>query len=236
MIRIVCLCLFTAAMVAAQNPSAPPTPAALEQTVKDRTAEFNKLSQGLEAALNRLLPCDPKIAAAIGQVLKASDARIAAITAYLGAANRQAALQTTAARQVATSAQGLGADLAAEKSDLVPERAAVDGQLANLSRSAQRRGSLAAPQDALKQVVAVQKQRSDTVDSAVGYQDATGLALADLVVQLQARQAAWSDIQTAFEAEGTRWSAYYAARQARAQIECTISRGAAAAATKGKQK
>ncbi len=168
-------------MAAAQNAPAPSTPAALEQTVKDRAAEFNKLSQGLEAALNRMLPCDPKITAAIGQVIKASDARTAAIAAYLGAANRQAALQTSAARQVVTSAQGLGADLAAEKSDLVPERAGLDGQLANLAQSAERRSSLASPRDALKQVVVVEKQRSDTVDSGVGYEGATAPALADLV-------------------------------------------------------
>src|SRR5579863_5687423 len=174
MMRTVCLCLLTAAMAAAQNAPAPSTLAALEQTAKDRTAEWNKLSQGLEPAINRLLPCDPKVAAAIAEVIKASEARIAAIAAYLGAANRQAALQTSAARLVVTSAQGLGADLAAEKSDLAPERAGLDGQLANLAQSAERRGSLAAPQDALKQVVAVQKQRSDTVDSAVNYEDATG--------------------------------------------------------------
>jgi len=233
--RIVCLCLLTAATAAAQNTPAPSTLAALDQTVKDRTTEWNKLSQALEPAINRLLPCDPKVAADIAEVIKASEARIAAIASYLGAASRQAALQTTAVRQVATSAQGLGADLAVEKSDLAPERAGLDGQLANLTQSAERRGSLAAPQDALKQVEAVQKQRSDTVDSAVGFADTAGPALADLMVQLQARQTAWTDVQTAFEAEGTRWNAYYAARQARAQIECTISRGPDPVA-KGKQK
>jgi hypothetical protein len=222
-------------MAVAQSAPAPSALAALEQSVKDRTAEWNKLSQGLQPALNRLLPCDPKVAAAIAEVMKASEARIAAIAAYLGAANRQAALQTSAARQVVASAQGLGTDLAAEKSDLAPERAGLDGQLANLAQSADRRASLAAPQDALKQVAAVQKQRSDAVDSAAGYVDTAASALADLVVQLQARQTAWSDAQTAFEAEATRWSAYYTARQARAQTECTVSRGAGVAA-KGKQK
>ena len=80
----------------------------------------------------------------------------------------------------------------------------------------------------------MQQQRSDAVDSAVGRADAPPAALADWWCQLQARQAAWTDVQTAFEAEGTRWSAYYAARLARAQTECAITRGPGPA--QGKQK
>ena len=57
------------------------------------------------------------------------------MTAYLEAANRQALLQTTSAKQVLASAQALGTDLAAEKSDLAPERAGLDGQISNLAQS-----------------------------------------------------------------------------------------------------
>jgi hypothetical protein len=239
------LCLLTAAFASAQNQgaatqtaSAPPTLASLEQNVKDRTVEWNRLAQSLEGSLVRLLPCDPKIAASINAVIKASDARTAAIAAYLSAADRQAQLQASAAQQVLASVKGLDVDLGAEKSDLAPERAGLDGQLANLTLSVQRRASLTAPQDALKQIVALQQQRSDAVDAAVTHADASAADLADVLMQLQARQAALAELQTAFGTEATRWHAYYAARLARAQMECSISKGivpAAKGATKGKK-
>jgi hypothetical protein len=232
-IRIACVCLLTAPLAAAQDAAAPPALPALEQMVKDRTAEWQKLSQNLQPSLNRLLPCDPKVAASITEVARASDARIAAVEAYLQAANRQAALDVSAAKQVVASAQMLGVDLAAEKSELAPERAGPEGLLANLTQSAQRRASLVAPEDALKQVLAVQQERSDAVDSAIGRADGAAAALIDLIGQLQARQTAWADVQKAFGAEGIRWREYYAARLARAQTECTITRGPAPA---GKQK
>lgn len=233
--RIACVCLSLAALAAAQDAAAPTALPALEQMLKDRTAEWQKLSENLEPSLNRLLPCDPKIAAAIAEVGRASDARIGAVEAYLQAANRQAALDVSAAKQVVASAQTLGVDLAAEKSDLAPERAGLDGMLASLTQSAQRRASLAVPQDALKQILAVQQERSDAVDSALGRADGAAAALIDLIGQLQTRQVAWADVQSAFAAEGIRWREYYAARLARAQTECTITRGPAPA-SRGKQK
>lgn len=244
-IRIASVCLISSAAVRAQ--SAPPSSLAaspglaqLEKAVKDRTAEWTRLSQNLETSLIRLLPCDPKVAASITEVSKASEARIAAVAAYMEAANRQAQLQTSAAKQVAASAQTIGADLAAEKAEIAPERSAAEAQLANLMQSAQRRSSLAAPADSLKQVLSVEQQRSDAIDSAVTRADQTSAALADLVMQLQSRQGALQEVQTAFEAEASRWNAYYAARLARAQLECTVTKGAPAApatpAVKGKQK
>ena len=64
--------------------AAAPTLGTLEQTVKDRTTEWQKLAQNLEPTLNRLLPCDSKVAASITEVSKASEARVAALAAYLG--------------------------------------------------------------------------------------------------------------------------------------------------------
>ncbi len=240
MYRVVSLCLLSAAIAAAQNDSAPPSLAALEQNAKDRTAEWNKLSQSLESSLIRLLPCDPKVAAAISEVNKASAARIASVAAYLGAANRQALLQTSGAKQVIASVQSLATDLAAEKSSDARERSALDQQGANLSQSAQRRPVLSPSADALKDVAASQQQRSDAVDAAGNHAEEAGTALRDLVVQLQNRESAWKDIQAAFQTEGTRWDAYYAARQARAQTECVIVKGLSPAPGKqtvpGKQK
>lgn len=234
-------CLLSSAVIKAQNAgaaggAASTSLAPLEQAVKDRTAEWIQLSQNLDSSLIRLLPCDPKVAASLAAVSKASEARVAAVAAYVQAANRQAQLQANAAKQVAASAQAIGTEFAAEKSDLAPERSGAEGQLANLTQSMQRRAALAAPEDSLKQVLTSQQQRSDAIDSAVSRADQANVALANLVMQLQARQAASDGVQTAFEAEGARWSAYYSARRARAQMECAITKGTPAPAAKGKQK
>lgn len=246
MLRIVCTCLLMAAAVAAQDAPAapaaasPPGLAELEKTVQKKTDDWNRLAQNLEGLIIRLLPCDPKAVAAITEVSKASDARLAAIADYLDAANRQAQSQTNAAKQVLASVQGLGAELAGEKSDLAPERAGVEGQTSNLNQSARNRASFAAAQDSLKQISAVEQQRTDTIDSAMSHADLATMALGDLVAQLQTRQAAWNDVQTAFGSEAARWTQYYAARLARARTECAITKGTATPAApprnQGKQK
>jgi chromosome segregation ATPase len=240
MFRVVSVCLLSAAALAGQNPAAqndpgPPSLAQLEQTVKDRTAAWNKLSQSLDSSLIRLLPCDPKIAAAISDVNKASADRITAVIAYFDAAGRQALLQTSGASQVLASVQSLQADLAAEKSGVARERGDLEAQQANLTQSIPRRATLSTPADALKDVAAAQQQRSDSVDSAGAHAEEASTALRDLVMQLQTREAAWKDIRAAFQAEGGRWDAYYLARLARAQTECTITKGPVAPVP-GKQK
>lgn len=235
MTRPVCVCLLTVGFAfvhvawAQSAPSSPaPTLASLEQNVKDKTAEWDQLAQNLDPTLVRLLPCDPKAAAAIAEVIKASEARVAAVSAYLDAASRDALLQTNGAKQVLASAQALNPDVAAEKSDLGPERTGLDGQIANLTQSASSRASLAVPSENLKQILAIQQQRSDTVDSATMHDAAAVTALSDFVMQLTARQSAWTDVHSAFDAEASRWAAYYSARQARAEMECTITKGTAA--------
>lgn len=239
-IRMASVCLLSAAAVEAQSAapalSGSATLPQLEKTVQERTAQWKQLQQNLETSLIRLLPCDPKVAASITEVSKASEDRIAAIAAYMEAANTQAQLQTNAAKQVAASAQAVGPQLAAEKSELAPERSAAEGQVANLTQSAQRRASLTTPGDALKQVLAAEQQRSDAIDSAIARSEQANTALADLVMRFQARQAVLQEVQTAFEDEASHWSAYYTARLARAQMECAITKGISAPAAKGKQK
>jgi hypothetical protein len=53
--------------------------------------------------------------------------------------------------------------------------------------------------------------------------------LRDLLQASQARQAAIDERLKTVSVEGQRWSAYYAARQARAQVECTLVNPGAAA-------
>jgi hypothetical protein len=253
MIRIVCFCavmaVFTAAQSAAQT-SGPASLAALAQTAQQKKADWDRLAQNLDTSILALLPCDPKAAAAITEVSKASEARVAAMAAYLQEAGRQAALQAAAARTVLASVEPLGPDLAIEKLDLAQEQLGVNGQIAALSNPSadasagasangaggQRRPSFSGVQDALRQIMAQEQQRSDAVDSATRRADLAAGAMRDMVTQLVAREAALKEAQAAFETEGSRWTAYYTARLARAQTECNVTKGVVAAPPKqGKQ-
>jgi hypothetical protein len=237
--------LLLAASAAAQDTAtnaagtaAPSALAALEQTVRQRTAEWERLAQGLDASIRRLLPCDPKAAEAITEVSKASGARIAALSAYLQEAGRQTSLQTEAARRLLASVQPLGADLSLEKSDVAQEQLGVRGQIAALADSGQRRPSFSTAQDALRQIAALEQQRSDAADSEISHDDAAREAVRGLLIQMEEREAALKETQAKFETERARWSAYYAARLARAQTECSVSKGVIAtpAQPQGKQK
>jgi len=192
------------------------------------------LADALEAQLIKLLPCDPKAAAAIMQVSKASDARLAAIAAYLDDANQRAAAQLEAAKKLLASATAAEAELTAEKEDLAAERAGINGQIVNLNESAKDKVAFAPAQDQLKQVSLQEQKRSDAIDSASSHQAPSVAALRDLVEQLEKRQTAQGDVQKAFEKEQAAWSAYYVARLARAQTECSITQGAPSR-TQGKQ-
>ncbi len=237
-----CVCLLLAASAAAQDAAPNATGraglAALEQTARQKSTEWDRLAQALDASIRGLLPCDPKAAAAITEVSKASDARIAALSAYLQEAGRQHALQTAAARHMLASVEPLGAELPMEKLDLEQEQLGVRGQTAALSDSAQRRSSFNGAQDALRHIASLEQQRSDAVDSAISHTDATAAAVRGLLTELEGQEAALKETQAAFAAEGARWSAYYSARLARAQTECAITKGVipAPAQPRGKQK
>jgi len=223
-----------AAQSAGQSSSGPAALAALAQTAQQKRADWDRLAQSLDTSILALLPCDPKATAAIMEVSKASEARIAATAAYLQEAGRQAALQAAAARSVLASVEPLRPDLAVEKLDLAQEQLAVKGQTSALadplinSAGGQRRPSFNGPRDDLRQIAALEQQRSDAVDSATSHADSAAGAVRDMITQLVAREAALKEAQAAFEAEGSRWTAYYAARLARAQMECNVTRGVVA--------
>jgi hypothetical protein len=93
----------------------------------------------------------------------------------------------------------------------------------------------------LRQIAALEQQRSDAADSGISHGDATREGVRGLVAQLEAREAALGELQTAFEAESSALKAYYAARLARAQTECNASKGVVTPArpqppSQGKQK
>src|SRR5579872_2815826 len=87
------------AVVSAQTP-APGSLPALQQSVSQRTAEWNTLATNLEQRVARLLPCDPQARAAIEETGRASDARIIALTSYWTVASRQSKTQVDAIRRL----------------------------------------------------------------------------------------------------------------------------------------
>jgi hypothetical protein len=232
------LCLWTVAATVAMAQNAPaPTPTSLAQTAREKAADWETLAQGLEASIGRLLPCDPKGPAAINEVSRASDARLAALADYLQAAAQQASRDTEAAKRVLASSGTLASALEAEKSEIQQELAGADGEFANLVESAKSRASLGAPKDALQEIRSELRKRADLAQAEIASQDLLAPTLRDLVTAAEAREAVWKDVLVAYETERSRWKAYYTARLARAQTECSIIKGTAPGrpAAKGKQ-
>src|SRR5580698_10448165 len=89
--------LATTAVTKAQNTPVPAL-ASLTQTARRTTEDWEKLAQGLETSISGLLPCDPKGPAAITEVSRASDIRLAALADYLQAAAEQALRDSNAAK------------------------------------------------------------------------------------------------------------------------------------------
>ena len=110
-----------------------------------------------------------------------------------------------------------------ERADASQERTAVNTQSGDLAQSVQQRTSLEAPQKLLAQIVDMVRQRAAATEQQAGSADAAVALLRDLVAKFEARDAALREEFAASEAERTRWNGYYAARRARAQMECTIT-------------
>jgi hypothetical protein len=130
------------------------------------------------------------------------------------------------------------AETATERSDVAQEQSGVDGQLVNLAESVKKRAALGGAQKVLLQIQALTMQRAALAQGGQERQEGFLAAVRSLVAALEAREAALKDERIAHGAERGRWNAYYAARLARAQTECSIIRGTSAApprAPKGKQ-
>lgn len=226
--RAVWLSLFlgTAASLA-QNPGAGDL-AALDQAAQKRYAEWESPAKSLEERLARILPCDARSSAAIAEVSRLSEARLAALTEYMRAASTQAFAETAAARVLLSAEEKRAAEAGRERADAGQEQTAVDIQSDGLTQSVNQRSSLQEAQKLLEQIAGLIRQRSAEAERQAGEADRTIPILRDLVAKFEARDAALRDESAAFEAERTRWSAYYTARQGRAQTECSITQIGAA--------
>ena len=226
---MIAACCAAAGRLYAQDAGANSLPA-LQDAASKRTAEWNTLTTSLELRLARLLPCDPRVRTAVDEVARAADTRTVALTSYWNMVSIQSRTQVDAIRGLLAREEERGEDWTKDKTQAQQEVAATVAQAAALKASAQQVPALANPQKSLEsltgtdRVLAGQAQERETKGGLL-LDD-----LRDLLKAAQARQSAIDEQLKAVSAEGQRWSAYYAARQARAQIECFIINPAAATA------
>ena len=216
-------------IVSAQAP-APNSLPALQQSVSQRTAEWNTLATNMEQRVARLLPCDPQARAAIDEVSRASDARGIALTSYWTMVSLQSKTQIEAIRRLLAQEEDRAGDWAADANQARVDVALAAALGASLASSVSQVPALAAPQKDLEAIEEAyrlfEKQSQERTASG-------GQLLGDLRELLkasQARQAAIDERLKTVGVEGERWSAYYAARQARAQVECALVNPGAAVA------
>jgi hypothetical protein len=171
----------------------------------------------------RILPCDARYAAGITEISRASDARLAALADYLRAASAQAFAETAAAKILLDAEERNAVEAGLARADAAREKTVVDIQADALAQSAKQRTSLEDSQKLLQQIAAMIHQRASAAEQRAGSADSAVKSLRDLVGRFDARDAALRDASVAFEAERSRWSGYYSARKARAQVECSIT-------------
>ena len=232
------IAVFSLSAARAQDPSvqnAGPDLTALQQAAEKRHAEWEALAKDMNDRVSRILPCDPRALAAVNEVSRASESRLAALSDYLRAVSIRAFGETAVARNLLTSEERRAVEATLERADAGQEQTAVDIQADALAQSVRQKPALEAPQKLLAQISAMIHQRVSALDQHAGSADAAIPLLRDLVAKFEARDAALREEFAASEAERARWNGYYAARRTRAQIECTITQIGASQSKGGKQ-
>jgi chromosome segregation ATPase len=224
MIRIVWLGIIAAAMAAAQGKPADPL-AEAGRNAERRVAEWSALAGGLEARMARLLPCDPQARTAITEVSRASDQRIDALSQYLRAVIAKARDEAAAAKRLLTDQEATLADWETDFSEAEQDRNAIGGQTSSLNESVRRRPALADAQHALEEIAGDSQRHVEQAADRSARMAAVTTALRELVAAYDSRQVSLERELSALSAEATRWTAYYAARAARAQTECSVTTG-----------
>jgi hypothetical protein len=220
MIRSVAFLAILAVNAAAQDK--PDAAAALRQAADKTAADWDALARTLEPRIARLLPCDPNSRAAVEEVSRASEARLAALTAYLKVAAAKAKDDTEAAKQVLAVQASLAGGWNTERTEADEQGAAIEAQVADLKESMRKRGTLAGAEQVLVEIARMVKERGTKSTDLAARKDVVNALLGDLVVAYQDRQTALEKESAQLAAETARWNAYYTARLARAAMECTI--------------
>jgi hypothetical protein len=196
--------------------------AALRQAAVKASANWEALAKALEPRIARLLPCDPVSRATVAEVSRASDARLAALSAVVKVEAAKAKDDTDAAKRVLAAQAALGGGWNAERVEADQQRTAIEAQLADLKDSMRLRGSLAGAEQVLVEIAGIVKERSAKSEQQALRGTTIDKLLGDLVVASQDRQTALEQQSALLDAEAAKWTAYYTARLARAAIECSI--------------
>jgi len=194
----------------------------LRQAAEKATGDWAALAKGLEQKIATLLPCDPKSRAAVEEVSHASDARLAAASAYLKSAAAAARADTDAAKRVLAAQAAISGGWNTESAEADLERAAIETKVADLKESMRKRGSLSGAEQVLTEIAVMLKERAGKSTDLAARKDPVNALLGDLVVAFQNRQTALENESTLLDAETAKWKAYYAARISRAVTECAI--------------
>jgi hypothetical protein len=197
--------------------------ASFQQNAARRESEWVALTTNLEQRLARLLPCDPRIRRDIAETSRASEARIAALTTYWMAVSRISKGQLDAIQRLATEEEAHKGESLMDGTEADQEHATVIEENGFLAVGAGHSPDLGSAQKAL----AAATQSTLKLEAQVRERRATREQLLnelqETIKAAGARQSAIEAEIQAISAEGLRWNAYYAARIARAQTECTIT-------------
>jgi hypothetical protein len=183
----------------------------------------------LELRVARLLPCDPQARAAIDEVSRASEARSVALTSYWTVASLQSKTQVDAIRGLLSREGERVGDWVVDASQAQADVAFATAQGTSLTLSAAQLPALANPQKDLQVIGEQYRLLEKQAQERAAAHGRLVEDLRELLNTSQARQAAIAERLRTVGVEGQRWSGYYAARQARAQTECSLINPAAAA-------
>lgn len=226
MVKFFAILLLSAAALFAQS-GAPLVVSAdsltpLQQAAGTKGEEWETLARGLEVKIGRMLPCDPRVRAAIEEVNKASEARLSTMAQYLKVAVALAKQDSEAAKAAVSSQDDGNQDLETERAEAEQEIIAVEGQRGNLADSVRRLAALEPAAKQLTEIAAMIGERAGRTRQQAENRNPMTVPLKNVLAAYQARQAALEEEQVALAVETSRWSEYYTARLARAQTECSI--------------
>ncbi len=188
MYRVMLLTIVAAVMLPAQ--SATPI-ATLRQGAEQKTQAWETLAKSLETRIRGLLPCDPKIAAAVEEVSRASDARLTAFSDYFRAVLAETSARSAEAARLLDYQSHTGTQfLETEHAEGVEERAGIESQISQLLANPGRKTEIGEAEAALREVAALTDQRNLVMVQQSVRGDALNESLRALVSQSQAAEAA----------------------------------------------
>jgi hypothetical protein len=195
----------------------------LAQIVDKKNADWSALTASLEPRLARFLPCDARVKTAVEEVSRASDVRFAAMSAYWQEIERQSKEQAQTATALAGENDGRLALWSEERADSEKARAVLEDHAADLQVSVKGMAALTAASrnldDILRNSESITRQSLER-EEAIAQLNARWK---DVARSSPLRDAAIENELKSLANERDRWNAFYAARIARAQMECSLT-------------